>query len=59
MVTEIRRGNLDVRGKVPGSIEFGALVKGFSEMAGELREMRDSLEQKVARAHGRTRKLTA
>jgi signal transduction histidine kinase/ActR/RegA family two-component response regulator len=47
MVTEIRRGNLDVRGKVPGSIEFGALVKGFSEMAGELREMRDSLEQKV------------
>jgi len=47
MVTEIRRGNLDVRGNVPGSIEFGALVKGFSEMAGELREMRDSLEQKV------------
>jgi two-component system NtrC family sensor kinase len=47
MVTEVRRGNLDVRGKVPGSIEFGALVKGFSEMAGELREMRDSLEQKV------------
>jgi signal transduction histidine kinase/ActR/RegA family two-component response regulator len=47
MVTEIRRGNLDVRGKMPGSIEFGALVKGFSEMAGELGEMRDSLEQKV------------
>ncbi len=47
MVTEIRQGNLDVRGKVPGSIEFGALVKGFSEMAGELSEMRDSLEQKV------------
>src|SRR5712692_1462812 len=47
MVTGIRRGNLDVRGDVPGSIEFGALVKGFSEMAGELREMRDSLEQKV------------
>ena len=47
MVIEIRRGNLDVRGKVPGSIEFGAPVKGFSEMAGELREMRDSLEQKV------------
>ncbi len=47
MVREIHRGNLDVRGSVPASIEFGTLVRGFLEMAGELRQMRDSLEQKV------------
>ena len=47
MVMEIQRGNLDVAAGVPGSLEFGALVKGFLAMAGTLREMRDSLEQKV------------
>jgi two-component system NtrC family sensor kinase len=56
MVGEIRRGNLNLTGPAPGSIEFGPLVKGFVEMAGDLREMRDSLERKVAE---RTAKLEA
>ena len=47
MVVEIRRGNLNPDGRVPESIEFGTLMQGFLDMAGELREMRDSLEQKV------------
>lgn len=56
MVAEIRRGNLNVSAKIPHSIELGALVKGFVDMAAELREMRDSLEQKVRE---RTAKLEA
>jgi len=56
MVLEIRRGNLNVTAAIPRSIEFGALVQGFLDMARELREMRDSLEQKVRE---RTAKLEA
>ena len=56
MVMEIRRGNLNVTASIPRSIEFGALVQGFLDMARELREMRDSLEQKVQE---RTAKLEA
>ncbi len=56
MVMEIGRGNLDVTAEVPRSIELGTLVRGFLGMAGELREMRDSLEQKVRE---RTTKLEA
>ncbi|MGH9714997.1 MAG: hybrid sensor histidine kinase/response regulator [Candidatus Acidiferrales bacterium] len=47
MVSEVRRGNLSITGEIPQSVELGSLVGGFLEMAGELREMRDSLEIKV------------
>ena len=47
LVMEIRKGNLNVRGEVPRSLEFGPLVSGFLDMAGELRKMRDALERKV------------
>ena len=47
MVMEIRRGNLNVKASIPRSVEFGALVQGFLDMARELCEMRDSLELKV------------
>jgi signal transduction histidine kinase/CheY-like chemotaxis protein len=47
MVGEVRGGNLAVTGKVPRGIEIGSLVSAFLEMAGELREMRDSLEERV------------
>jgi len=56
MVMEIRRGNLNVTARIPRSVEFGALVQGFLDMARELREMRDSLELKVQE---RTAKLEA
>jgi signal transduction histidine kinase/CheY-like chemotaxis protein len=47
MVGEVRRGNLAVTGRVPRGIEIGSLVAAFLEMAGELREIRDSLEERV------------
>jgi len=47
MVGEIRRGNLNIAAVVPDSIELGSLMGAFLNMAAELREMRDSLEQKV------------
>ncbi|MGB0036997.1 MAG: ATP-binding protein [Candidatus Acidiferrales bacterium] len=47
MVGEVRRGNLNVTGEIPDSIELGSLVRAFLEMASELRETRDLLEQKV------------
>jgi signal transduction histidine kinase/ActR/RegA family two-component response regulator len=47
MVGEVRRGNLAVTGAVPHGIEIGSLVSAFLEMAGELREIRDSLEERV------------
>jgi C4-dicarboxylate-specific signal transduction histidine kinase/CheY-like chemotaxis protein len=54
MVMQVRSGNLDLTGTAPRSIEFGPLVQGFLDMAGDLREMRDGLEQKV---HERTTAL--
>jgi len=47
MVAEVRRGNLAVTGEIPESVELGSLVGAFLEMARELREMRDSLEERV------------
>jgi len=47
MAIEIRHGNLAPVARVPNTVEFGALVRGFLEMAAGLREMRDTLEEKV------------
>ncbi len=47
MVAEIRGGNLSVTADIPNSIELGSLMGAFLQMAAELRDMRDSLEQKV------------
>jgi signal transduction histidine kinase/CheY-like chemotaxis protein len=47
MEMEIRRGNLAPVARVPITVEFRALVRGFLEMAAGLREMRDTLEEKV------------
>ncbi|MGA8221681.1 MAG: ATP-binding protein [Candidatus Acidiferrales bacterium] len=47
MVLEVRRGNLNVTGDVPTSVELGSLVGAFLEMAREVREVRDSLEERV------------
>ncbi len=40
-------GNLDVKGEVPKNVELGSLTAAFLTMASELRDMRDSLEEKV------------
>jgi len=47
MVMEIKRGNLDVKGEVPNTVEFGTLTAAFLTMASELRDIRDCLEEKV------------
>ncbi|MGH9727268.1 MAG: hybrid sensor histidine kinase/response regulator [Candidatus Acidiferrales bacterium] len=47
MVMEVKRGNLDVRGDVPDTVELGTLTAGFLSMASELRDIRNSLEEKV------------
>lgn len=47
VVAEMRRGNLSPLAQIPRSVEFGPLLEGFLAMAGELRLMRDSLEEKV------------
>jgi len=54
MVGEVRSGNLNVTAEIPRSIELGSLVGAFLEMAGKVREARESLEEKVLE---RTRKL--
>jgi signal transduction histidine kinase/ActR/RegA family two-component response regulator len=54
MVLQMRRGNLNIRGPVPDTVELAPLFHSFIEMAAELREMRHGLEQKVLE---RTRKL--
>ncbi|HUJ29697.1 MAG TPA: ATP-binding protein [Candidatus Acidoferrum sp.] len=54
MVSEVRRGNLNITAEVPESIELSSLVTGFLEMAAELRKTRASLERKVVE---RTAKL--
>jgi signal transduction histidine kinase len=56
MVGEVRRGNLNVTAEIPESVELASFVRAFLEMAGELRESHDSLEQKVVE---RTAKLEA
>ncbi|HEV2288193.1 MAG TPA: ATP-binding protein [Candidatus Acidoferrales bacterium] len=47
MVMEVKSGNLDVKGEVPDTIELGSVTTAFLSMAAELRDMRDSLEEKV------------
>lgn len=47
LVLDVKRGNLDVRGTVPVTIELGSVTSAFLKMAAELRDMRDSLEEKV------------
>ncbi|MFZ0211378.1 MAG: hybrid sensor histidine kinase/response regulator [Candidatus Acidiferrales bacterium] len=47
MVMEVESGNLDVKGEVPATIELGSVTGAFLTMASQLREMRDSLEEKV------------
>ena len=47
MVVEVKHGNLDVKGESPETLELGSLTTSFLGMASELREMRDSLEEKV------------
>ena len=47
MVLSVREGNLDIHGEVPATIELGSVTSAFLTMAAELREMRDSLEEKV------------
>jgi signal transduction histidine kinase/CheY-like chemotaxis protein len=47
MVMEVKHGNLEVKGRVPKNVELGSLTMAFLAMASELRDMRDSLEEKV------------
>src|SRR6185437_12864010 len=47
MVMEVKQGNLDVSGEVPKNVELGSLTAAFLAMASELRDMRNSLEEKV------------
>jgi signal transduction histidine kinase len=47
MVAEVRRGNLNVTAEIPESVELGSFVRAFLEMADELRDSHDLLEQKV------------
>jgi signal transduction histidine kinase/ActR/RegA family two-component response regulator len=47
MVGRIRQGDLDVSAAIPDSLEFGALMTAFLDMARELRDARELLEQKV------------
>lgn len=48
MVRQVRRGNLNVSAPVPRSLEVGPLVESFLRLTAEVREMRQSLEQRVA-----------
>lgn len=54
LVGEVRQGNLNITAKIPASVELGALIGTFLEMARELKESRELLEQKVVE---RTAKL--
>jgi signal transduction histidine kinase/CheY-like chemotaxis protein len=47
MVIEVKEGNLDVGGEIPSTVELGTLTSAFLNMASELREMRNSLEEKA------------
>jgi signal transduction histidine kinase/CheY-like chemotaxis protein len=46
-VRQARRGNFNVQPRVPRSVEVGPLVESFASLTGEVRAMRESLEQKV------------
>ncbi len=48
MVWQVRRGHLNVSAPIPRSLEVGPLVESFLRLTTEVREMRESLEQKVA-----------
>lgn len=54
LVGELRKGNLNISAEVPDSVELGSLIGTFLEMARELKDSHDLLEQKVAE---RTAKL--
>ncbi len=56
MVLQVRRGNLSPEGRIPNTVEFGALVTGFHEMSAEIRKRRQSLEEQV---RARTAELEA
>jgi len=56
MVRQVRRGNLSVSASIPRSLEVGPLVESFLRLTTEVREMRESLELKVAE---RTKELEA
>lgn len=47
MVSDVRAGNLNVTAMIPRSVELGSLVAAFLEMAGKVREARESLEERV------------
>ncbi|HEV2488200.1 MAG TPA: hybrid sensor histidine kinase/response regulator [Candidatus Acidoferrales bacterium] len=47
MVMEVKRGNLNVKARIPDTVELGSLTAAFLSMAEELGDMRDSLEEKV------------
>ncbi len=47
MVLQVRRGNLELHGRVPDTVELEPLFQSFIQMAAELRGMRQGLEQKV------------
>jgi signal transduction histidine kinase/CheY-like chemotaxis protein len=47
MMLQIKSGDLNVHGPALSSIELGSLMNGFHEMVGQLRGMRQSLEEKV------------
>ena len=48
MVRQVRKGDLNLRASTPRSVEVAPLVESMAQLAGELREMRESLERKVA-----------
>lgn len=56
LVLDVKRGNLDISGTVPVTIELGSVTSAFLKMAAELRDMRASLEEKV---HQRAMQLEA
>ena len=56
MVLQVRGGNLSPEGRIPNTVEFGALVTGFHEMSAEIRKRRQSLEEQV---RARTAELEA
>lgn len=47
MVMEVKKGNLNVTGEIPETVELGTVTAAFLSMAEELADMRDSLEEKV------------
>ncbi|MGH9704112.1 MAG: sensor histidine kinase, partial [Candidatus Acidiferrales bacterium] len=48
MLNEMKRGNLKLEAEIPPNLEFGSVISAFLEMSAELRDMRDTLEYRVA-----------